>query len=60
MLHYVGKGHSFLIIDNKNSPEKIFQLGVRLLELILFAESSDETEVRIGTSSLNFSFHVMT
>ena len=33
---------------------------MRVFQLIFFTQSCDETEMRVGTSSLNLSFHVVT
>lgn len=55
----VGEGHSFLAVHYEYSLEEIFQLDLGLLEFFLFAESCSQTKVRIATSSLDLSLHIV-
>ena len=60
MFHDIGKTHSLLTVDNKNTLKEVLQLGMGLLQPVLFAESSYQTEMRVRTTTLNLSLHVVT
>ena len=60
MLHDVGKSHPFFTINYKDPSKEIFKFCMRILQFIFFTQSCDKAEMRVGTSSLNLSFHVMT